>query len=222
MSYLLKILCLRGYKYYFNWECKMTLAINKIINNLLEIILFSLLPFLFWYFSARKQERFTDWIGLKKIKGGKKTALAIIIVTTFYLLISLILLNGLKNIENATTEFQGLGFAALPAIFIYAVFNTSLPEEILFRGFILKRLASKLGFIKANFIQGLLFGILHGIMFFPLVGILKTILIVLLTSLVALSMGYINGKLSDGSIIPSWIIHAISNLIAGIYAAFYI
>lgn len=200
----------------------MTLAINKIINSLLEIILFSLLPFLFWYFSARKQERFTDWIGLKKIKGAKKTALAIIIVTTFYLLISLILLNSLKNIENATSEFQGLRFAALPAIFIYAVFNTSFPEEILFRGFILKRLANKLGFTKANFIQGLLFGLLHGVMFFPLVGNLKSILIILLTSLAAFAMGYVNEKSSNGSIIPSWIIHAISNLIAGIYLAFYI
>lgn len=200
----------------------MTLAINKIINSLLEIILFSLLPFLFWYFSARKQERFTEWIGLKKIKGAKKTALAIIIVTTFYLLISLILLNSLKNIENATTEFQGLRFAALPAIFIYAVFNTAFPEEILFRGFILKRLANKLGFTKANFIQGILFGLLHGVMFFPLVGNLKSILIILLTSLIALSMGYVNEKISGGSIIPSWIIHAISNLIAGLYAAFYI
>lgn len=200
----------------------MTLAINKIINSLLEIILFSLLPFLFWYFSARKQESFRDWIGLKKIKRGKKTALAIIIVTTFYLLISLILLNSLKNIENATTEFQGLRFAALPAIFVYAVFNTSFPEEVLFRGFILKRLANKLGFTKANFIQGILFGLLHGVMLFPLVGNLKSILIILLTSLIAFAMGYINEKLSDGSIIPSWIIHAISNLIAGLYAAFYI
>lgn len=200
----------------------MTLAINKIINSLLEIILFSLLPFLFWYFSARKQERFPDWIGLKKIKVAKKTALAIIIVTTFYLLISLILLNSLKNIENATTEFQGLRFAALPAIFIYAFFNTSFPEEILFRGFILKRLANKLGFTKANFIQSLLFGLLHGVMFFPLVGNLKSILIILLTSLAAFAMGYVNEEISGGSIIPGWIIHAISNLIAGIYLAFYI
>lgn len=200
----------------------MTLAINKIINSLLEIILFSLLPFLFWYFSARKQESFKEWIGLKKIKVAKKTALAIIIVTTFYLLISLILLNSLKNIENATTEFQGLRFAALPAIFIYAVFNTSFPEEILFRGFILKRLANKLGFAKANFIQSLLFGLLHGVMFFPLVGNLKSILIILLTSLAAFAMGYVNEEISGGSIIPGWIIHAISNLIAGIYLAFYI
>ena len=200
----------------------MSLAINKIISSLLQIIIFSIIPFLFWYFSARKQESFREWIGLKKIKGGKKTALVIIIVTTFYLLISLILLNSLKNIENATTEFQGLRFAALPAIFIYAVFNTSFPEEILFRGFILKRLASKLGFIKANFIQSLLFSLLHGVMFFPLVGNLKSILIILMTGFIALAMGYINEKLSGGSIIPSWIIHAISNLIAGLYAAFYI
>lgn len=198
----------------------MSLAINKIISSLLQIIIFSIIPFLFWYFSARKQESFREWIGLKKIKGGKKTALAIIIVTTFYLLISLILLNSLKNIENATTEFQGLSFAALPAIFIYAVFNTSFPEEVLFRGFILKRLASKLEFTKANFIQGILFGLLHGVMFFPLVGNLKSILIILMTGFIALAMGYINEKLSGGSIIPSWIIHAISNLIAGIYIAF--
>lgn len=200
----------------------MNLAINKISSSLMQIILFSIVPFLVWYFSARKKERFREWIGLKKIKGGKNAALAIILVTIFYLAISLVFLNNLKNIENATSEFQGLRFAALPAIFIYAVFNTSFPEEILFRGFILKRLANKLGFKKANFIQGLLFGILHGIMFFPLVGSLKTILIILLTSLIALLMGYINEKLSDGSIIPSWIIHAISNLIAGLYAAFYI
>lgn len=200
----------------------MSLAINKIISSLLQIIIFSIIPFLFWYFSARKQESFREWIGLKKIKGGKKTALAIIIVTTFYLLISLILLNSLKNIENAATEFQGLKFAALPAIFIYAVFNTSFPEEVLFRGFILKRLASKLGFTKANFIQGILFGLLHGVMFFPLVGNLKSILIIIMTGFIALAMGYINEKLSGGSIIPSWIIHAISNLIAGLYAAFYI
>ena len=198
----------------------MSLTINKIISSLLQIIIFSLIPFFFWYFSARKKERFRKWIGLKKIKGSKKTALAIIIVTTFYLLISLILLNSLKNIENATTEFQGLRFAALPAIFIYAVFNTSFPEEVLFRGFILKRLASKLGFTKANFIQGILFGLLHGVMFFPLVGNLKSILIILMTGFIALAMGYINEKLSGGSIIPSWIIHAISNLIAGIYIAF--
>lgn len=200
----------------------MNLVINKILNSLLQIILFSIIPFLFWYSSARKQESFREWIGLKKIKGGKKTALAIIIVTTLYLLISLILLNSLKNIENATTEFQGLEFAALPAIFIYAVFNTSFPEEVLFRGFILKRLAKKLGFTKANFIQSLLFGLLHGVMFFPLVGNLKSILIILMTGFIALAMGYINEKLSGESIIPSWIIHAISNLIAGLYAAFYI
>lgn len=200
----------------------MTLAINKIINSLLEIILFSLLPFLFWYLSARKQERFPDWIGLKKIKGAKKTALAIILVTVFYLAISLVFLKGLNNIESATSEFQGLGFAALPAIFIYAVFNTSFPEEVLFRGFILKRLANKLGFTKANFIQGILFGLLHGVMFFPLVGNLKSILIILLTSLAAFAMGYVNEEISGGSIIPSWIIHTISNLIAGLYAAFYI
>ena len=96
----------------------MSLVINKIFNSLFQIILFSIVPFLFWYFSARKQGRFREWIGLKKIKGGKNTALTIILVTIFYLSISLVFLNNLKNIENATSEFQGLRFAALPAIYL--------------------------------------------------------------------------------------------------------
>lgn len=111
---------------------------------------------------------------------------------------------------------------AIPAIVVYATFNTAFPEELLFRGFLLKRLANKFGFNIANIIQALLFGLLHGIMFFMLVGIVKTILIIAFTGVIAWFMGYINEKYSNGSMIPSWIIHTISNLFSGICAAFLI
>ena len=86
----------------------------------------------------------------------------------------------------------------------------------------MKRLANKFGFNIANIIQALLFGLLHGIMFFMLVGIVKTILIIAFTGVIAWFMGYINEKYSNGSMIPSWIIHTISNLFSGICAAFLI
>lgn len=51
---------------------------------------------------------------------------------------------------------------------------------------------------------------MHGVMFFSHVGIVKAILKSIFTSSIAWLMGYINEKKANGSIVPSWIIHAIS------------
>ena len=83
-----------------------------------------------------------------------------------------------------------------------------------------ERLTNKFGFNIANFTQALLFGLLHGLMFYVLVGAVKTILIITLTGAIAWFMGCINEKNSNGSIIPSWIIHTVSNSFSGICAAF--
>lgn len=198
----------------------MILFINKVVSSVLQIVLFAIIPFVWWLITARKKEKFSHWIGLKKIEGGKKTAAAIVLVSAAFLLLGVLTLYTVRNIENATSEFAGLGIAALPAVIIYAAFNTALPEELLFRGFLLKRLANKFGFGVANAIQALLFGLLHGVMFFPLAGAVKAVLIIVFTGAVAWFMGYVNEKKSNGSIIPSWIIHTVSNLFAGLCAAF--
>lgn len=57
-------------------------------------------------------------------------------------------------------------------------------------------------------------------MFFALTSILNVILITLFTGLIALAMGYINEKESEGSIYPSWCIHGIANLFSSIVALF--
>ena len=84
----------------------------------------------------------------------------------------------------------------------------------------MNRLENKLGFNIANVIQALLFGLLHGVVFFSLVGVKKVILIIAFTGIIAWFMGYINEKYSNGSIISCWIIHTISNLFSGICAVF--
>ncbi len=198
----------------------MILFANKVLSSIIQIILFTIIPFIWWLITARKKQKFTEWIGLKKIKGGKKTLISVIFVAIAFLASGILTLHLIKDIETATSEFSGLGVAAIPAIIVYATFNTAFPEELLFRGFLLKRLANKFGFNTANFIQALLFGLLHGAMFLSLAGILKAVLIIIFTGGVAWFMGYINEKNSDGSIIPSWIIHTVSNLFSGICAAF--
>ncbi len=198
----------------------MNLLINKVLSSVLQIILSGIIPFAWWFITARKHQKFTEWIGLKKIQGDKKTLVGIITVSIVFLVSGALTLYAIRDIETATSEFTGLGVAATPAIVIYATFNTAFPEELLFRGFILKRLTNKFGFNIANFIQALLFSLLHGAMFFMLVGVLKTILIIIFTGIIAWFMGYINEKNANGSIIPSWIIHTVSNLFSGICSAF--
>jgi hypothetical protein len=63
-------------------------------------------------------------------------------------LLAAFILYTVKDIETATSDFAGLGVVAIPAIFVYAVFNTSFPEELLFRGFLLKRLSFLMGYKK--------------------------------------------------------------------------
>ena len=198
------------------------MLVNKIISSVMQIILFSLIPLIWWLITARKKESFFKWIGLKKIeKENKKSSVVNMLpIAISYLIVSFITIYLIKDIETATSEFAGMGVSALLPALIYAIFNTALPEEILFRGFLLKRIASKFGYMIANIIQSTIFGLLHGFMFFNVLGIVKTIVIILFTGIIAFAMGYINEKKANGSILPSWFIHALSNIFASIVAMF--
>lgn len=200
----------------------MNLFFEKLLSSTLQIILFSIIPLIWWFVTSRKKESFFKWIGLKKITGGKKTWTAIILVAISFILIGLLTLYAIRNIKTATSDFSGLGVRAIPSIIVYAAFNTALPEELFFRGFLLKRLIKILGFKRANIIQSLIFALLHGLMFHSYVGTITLILIALFTGIVALLMGKINELYSDGSILPSWIIHTLSNLFSGMCSAFLI
>ena len=203
-------------------EEEIYMLVSKIISSIIEIILISFLPFIWWLISAKKKESFFNWIGLKKIdnKNKKSTLINTIVISLVFMTVSILTLYLIKDIETATSEFKGLRISALLPALIYAIFNTSLPEEIFFRGFLLKRLSNKFGFRIANVIQSIIFGLLHGIMFFSLVGVVKAIIIILFTGIVAYAMGYVNEKKANGSILPSWFIHALSNIFASIIAMF--
>lgn len=200
----------------------MNLFINKIVSSIVQIGLFAIIPVVYWLGTARKKQKFSEWIGLKKIEGGKQTIAAILIVSIAFLFTGALTLYAIRDIETAASEFSGLGIAVVPAIVIYATFNTAFPEELLFRGFLLKRLAGRFGFNIGNLIQAVLFGLLHGVMFFSLVGVIKSLFIIGLTGAIAWFIGDINEKKSNGSIVPGWIIHSIVNLFSGISAAFLI
>ncbi|SFV02013.1 CPBP family intramembrane glutamic endopeptidase [Butyrivibrio sp. INlla21] len=199
----------------------MSLAISKLVSSIIQIILFSLIPFIWWLITARKECGFLKWIGLKKPEGEKhKTLFWIAGVSVAFLILSVVILYLLKGVETATSDFSGHGAAAIPAILIYAILNTALSEEILFRGFLLKRISNKIGVTVGNIIQATLFGLLHGVMFYSAVGIVKALIVIVFTGGIGWCMGYTNEKIAGGSILPSWCIHALANIFSGICSAF--
>lgn len=200
----------------------MNLFINILLSSIIQIVVIGIIPFLWWLLTKRKQENFFCWIGLKKIKKEQLKAIICrtLIVIIAFLLLSIYMIFITKDISTAASQFVGLGLKGIMPAIIYSLVQTSFTEEIFFRGFILKRIKNKFGFTIANIIQSMLFALLHCAMFFNLTNIFNVILITLFTGLIALAMGYINEKESDGSIYPSWCIHGVANLFSSIVALF--
>ena len=197
--------------------------IQQMTNALIQIVLFMLLPFIWWFVTARRKSSFLDWIGFKPLKdtGNHKMWLWIFLgLLSFTVFSYLVLYTIVKDLKTATSSFSGLGFQALPAVLIYSLFQTSLPEELLFRGFLLKRFSVCLSFGVANTIQAALFGLLHGLMFITEVSWLQTLVIILCTGSIAAYLGFVNEKKSGGSILASWIMHALANVVTGMLSAF--
>lgn len=199
----------------------MNLFMSKLVNGILELIIVSFIPFMTWLIWRRKKVGFLDWIGLKKVQTKNISQLLQIILgmALVFLLFSVVLFSWFDPSKTATADFAGKRFGALPAILAYAILGTALPEEIFFRGFLLKRLQGKLGFLGANLAQSLLFGLIHALMFIQLIGFLKAVMIFAFISLIAFVFGAINEKKAGGSILPSVFIQAFANTAAGLCLA---
>ena len=197
----------------------MELFISKLISG--SITSFSVFIFLLiiWYIFGRKNKRFVDWIGIKGFENKNNIYFWILFATIVFILMGRLVTYIVKDVETAISIFRGLKFVAIPSIFIYATICTAIPEELMFRGFVLKRLNNKFNFIVANIIQSIIFGSIHGLAFVSIIGVFKAIILFVFTGLIAFIMGYINEKKAEGSILPSVIIHSFVNIFAGICSA---
>jgi CAAX amino terminal protease family. len=194
---------------------------NQAISAVVQLALFTLIPFIWYIVCNKKCSGFFHWIGLKKPTVFDRTLLKFVVFTiAVFSVTSVGILYSLRGVGTATGTFSGMGIAGLPYAIIYAFITTALSEEILFRGFLMKRLSSKFGFPIGNIVQSILFGLLHGVMFCSLINSAKVVLITAFTGLIAWCMGYANEKKADGSIIPSWTIHGIANLFSAVISMF--
>jgi len=198
-------------------------AINLAISSLIQVILMSIIPFIWWILKGRKDSNFFQWIGLKKLEINNKskyihTFLGIIVFFSILSIYALKLVS--KNPNVATSQFNGKGISALVPALIYSFVKTGLSEEIFFRGFLAKRLINKFNFTIGNLIQASLFGLLHGVMFISISNLFSTLAIIIFTGAIGWLMGMINEKLSGGSILSSWLLHGIANVFSSMVSMF--
>lgn len=196
----------------------MMFFISELLSALLQICLFSVIPFLWWLVSARK-ENFFHWLGFSKPESNvslRHTIMLTVLATAAYGILTTLFINGFSDgITQAGSQFAGKGVRAIPAVLLYAYMQTGLSEELLFRGFLLKRIASRSGFYVGNTIQALLFGAVHGIPFGIITGSLTvTVILTVLPGAFGWFEGWLNEKRFGGSILPCWLLHGTINLIA--------
>ena len=106
-----------------------------------------------------------------------------------------------------------MGIKGLPSAIIYSYIHTAFSEEILYRGFIQKRLQSFLDFKTATIIQAFIFGLSHVVLTFNQLTLLQGIGLLLYPMIPGILIAYTNEKTADGSILPGWLIHGTLNII---------
>ena len=186
-------------------------------------MLFLTLPFIWWLTRDKNKISFIKYLGVKKpIVKNKRNYIITFLFTIFILsfLPFIIVPLFIDSSNMATSQFKGKGISALFPALIYAFLQIGLSEELFFRGFLTKRFVKKFGFNIGNSIQALLFGLMHGIMFRELSGILGAVIVTLITAMAGWLMGVINEKQSEESIISSWLLHGCVNTLASIMAMF--
>ena len=196
--------------------------VSMFFNVISQVLMYSLIPFIWWLVTARRKENFFSWIGLKGVRGSWLAVGGCILFFFVLCVVSQVWWIPHLLPANATVQssYAGMGWSAFPSAFLFGMIQTGLSEEILFRGFIGKRLIAKFGFAVGNVVQGLLFGALHGVMFFFVTTPLKALVITLITGFSGWLLGWMTEKGAGGSIVPGWMAHGVGNLVLSMVQAF--
>lgn len=188
-------------------------TLSEAISSVIQILLFTLIPFIVWLILARKKENFFIWIGLKGIGNNIKDALKYALLAFAICEVVGIIANETIMKELNVSLYAGKGFSYLLCIMLYAYLHTALSEEILYRGFIQKRLQNKLGFWPATIIQAFIFGLTHLLMALGQVNFAQGLVLLLYPMVPGILIPYVNEKKANGSILLGVLIHGTLNFI---------
>jgi len=191
-----------------------------LIEAMIQVFVFTLIPVVTYLIRKRTLKGFLINLGFKSMP-LKHNVLPLIIGFLIVAVIGFLqveYINSLSFKETTglvTQQASQYTFNLKGILFVLTVacIKTALAEEIFFRGFLFNSMIPIVGFLAANIIQSVLFAAIH----FPIITVfgLKSGLIIMTGPfIVAMLMGYLNHSVYNGSIFPSYILHALGNVIS--------
>lgn len=194
------------------------------VSSVLQVLLFTLIPFIFYLVSKKRVRGFLGWVGLRKTTGSAMLWATLLVVVTAPLPLLLYFLPAFREVSLAPGTTGGdfsqmsLSVVTIAVVLVRAFLQSGLAEEILFRGFIAKRLIGWLGFGWGNVLQALIFALPHLAIFAvpggPRASVFGIGIVLCAATAVGWIFGYLNERVGGGSIAPSWWCHGAANAIA--------
>ena len=197
------------------------MVFTTVISSFVQLALALVLPVAWWAVTTRRRVEFATWIGLFVPEWkAKRQRLVLALMVWAVVTVSSILLLSSGISGTSTSSFVGTGIYGAIAVLFYAFIQTGLSEEILFRGFLGKKLSEKFGFAVGNTVQAVIFGLVHVILLSSTFTLIPLIGVGVLTAVSGWIMGWVNEEAAGGSILPSWVMHSLANLLVGWGAVF--
>jgi membrane protease YdiL (CAAX protease family) len=191
------------------------LAANALISALLNLIVLAALPFFIYalYQKRRNQRSFANSARRAGLQLGNPRYILYSLLFAIAAAVALILwkppIASFTRQGSPQQAFIGLGLTGT-SIFLallYGFVKTGFPEELLFRGLIAGSLSRHLPFWRANAVQALIFLLPH----LAALRVMPELWAMLPTIFAgALFLGWI--RIRSGSILGSWLIHALLNV----------
>lgn len=182
------------------------ILLNQINSAILQLLLFLSVPFMWYVVTHKKINGFFVWLGIKVApKPPLKVMLCILIGFLVVVFLPYMWLYQSENLnyQGFTVDAfrqSGWSIQTLCVILIWAILQTSLSEEILFRGFLCKRCCNKFGEKIGNTVQAIIFGMVHTAAL-PDKNIFAILIVVLLTGGIGYVLGWLSLKKVQGSIL---------------------
>jgi uncharacterized protein len=193
------------------------------ISALLQVGVVLVIAAAVWL-ATRRRERFRRFVGLTGAPWHVVAASLIggaVVAFLITRLPAVQMMGGGERTVVGEAVRGGLSAEVAAILAIRALVQTSLSEELLFRGLIGRNLIRRLGFAAGNAIQAVLFGLVHLLLLLsPTASLAFVLSLVLFTGIAGWVIGWVNERMAGGSILPGWAIHGAGNLTAYLLLAF--
>ena len=195
------------------------ILVSQLLSALLQLLVLTAVPFVWHLVRERRVSGFFRWLGLVRASRAPVREMGIIALgLTLVTLLPYWYLyrTGSLTYSGFTVDSfrqSGWSLETVLVILLWAVVQTSLAEEIFFRGFLCKRFSARLGWRAGTALQAVLFGAIH----LPAVwgrGLLPAVVIVALTGGIGFALGWLSQRRAEGSILYGWCIHAAANILS--------